>query len=556
MFNFFKRKREDKRRQEEAKKQEEDKLLKIRQQKEKEKAENERIKREEEERIIKRLLEDTYKEDMQNISLSIGHYLYNIMSNIKELCNEQVEKVVNITWVNIENFYKVVYRETIKINRLDEFERYAQENIERIIVDVLGHNFEYNYSQEYFNYETQKEIKSKVFEEFYSQTQQYNFNSYAYRILDDTKEFEYEHKIYDEIKEKYQYENNEAIDRNLKYGTLIPWDPYAKYIVSTLICLYSFLMTSVFLIILSRQKNSILENEELFKISENLYGQFNEEEAIDKLTPLYVKLYKGTIKGFDVSRLSELYIKQILRIVMTCIYDKMDNDRKNYIEYRKKQAVENGILDKVERLDYQALEHIMYRYTISSLYNTYIFAYYCIFVLFEYRQNISGIDLLYFIWMIDDIQADVYKRRDDKKLIEEKERFLKGDFTKEKEIENNRLKLESVETGIEFEQYLKYIFEKLGYYVEMTKGSGDQGADLILISNNIKTVVQAKFYSSTVGNKAVQEVVSAIAYYNADNGMVVTNNYYTKSAIELAEANNILLWDKNDLSKKIESLNY
>lgn len=69
------------------------------------------------------------------------------------------------------------------------------------------------------------------------------------------------------------------------------------------------------------------------------------------------------------------------------------------------------------------------------------------------------------------------------------------------------------------------------------------GADVIAYKDNIKYVIQAKFYSSPVGNKAVQEVVASIGMYKADEGIVVTNSTFTSSALELAQANNIELVD-------------
>ena len=67
------------------------------------------------------------------------------------------------------------------------------------------------------------------------------------------------------------------------------------------------------------------------------------------------------------------------------------------------------------------------------------------------------------------------------------------------------------------------------------------GADVIAYKDNVKYVIQVKFYNNPVGNKAVQEVVGAIGMYKADKGIVVTNSTFTSSAIELAQANNIEL---------------
>ncbi|WP_313567955.1 restriction endonuclease [Acetoanaerobium noterae] len=150
---------------------------------------------------------------------------------------------------------------------------------------------------------------------------------------------------------------------------------------------------------------------------------------------------------------------------------------------------------------------------------------------------------------------DILYEKNQKEYIKlERDRLLRGDFKTEVDYYNDTLSFDSITNGYDFEEYLKTIFDKHGYYVEVTKRSGDQGADLVLNKNNEKIVVQAKFYSRPVGNKAVQEVVSAIAFYNANKGMVVTNNRYTQSAIELANANNIKLIDGAELQKMRESI--
>jgi len=109
--------------------------------------------------------------------------------------------------------------------------------------------------------------------------------------------------------------------------------------------------------------------------------------------------------------------------------------------------------------------------------------------------------------------------------------------------------------GLEFEDFLKQLFEILGYTVIRTKASGDQGADLILTLNNIKTAVQAKRYSGKVSNKAIQEVVASKKHYKCENAMVVTTGKFTKSAVQLAISNEVELWDIKKLSKIISDIN-
>jgi restriction system protein len=103
--------------------------------------------------------------------------------------------------------------------------------------------------------------------------------------------------------------------------------------------------------------------------------------------------------------------------------------------------------------------------------------------------------------------------------------------------------------GLEFEWFLKPVFERQGYRAEVTQGSGDYGADLVLRKGRKKYVVQAKRYSNNIGVGAIQQVVAAMPLYRAQSGIVVTNQYFTPAAVQLAEANGVRLIDREELAK-------
>lgn len=108
--------------------------------------------------------------------------------------------------------------------------------------------------------------------------------------------------------------------------------------------------------------------------------------------------------------------------------------------------------------------------------------------------------------------------------------------------------------GKAFEKYLEALFKKLGYRVERTRYLGDYGADLVVFKNGVKTVIQAKRYKKNVGVKAIQEAVASKGYYSCEKAMVITNSVYTRQAAELARANKVELWDRNDLVKALLSV--
>lgn len=96
---------------------------------------------------------------------------------------------------------------------------------------------------------------------------------------------------------------------------------------------------------------------------------------------------------------------------------------------------------------------------------------------------------------------------------------------------------DSIVSPIVYEKAVaRYMTEPLGWEANTTKATGDQGADVIGTKNDIKVVIQCKFYSLPVGNKAIQEAHAAKGFYNADYAAVVTNAAYTKSALQLADS--------------------
>lgn len=109
--------------------------------------------------------------------------------------------------------------------------------------------------------------------------------------------------------------------------------------------------------------------------------------------------------------------------------------------------------------------------------------------------------------------------------------------------------------GWQFEEFCAKVLENNGFSeTTVTSGSGDFGADIIAYKNEKKYVIQCKNYSSKVGNKAVQEIFSAKAYYKADFAAVMTNNYFTEHAIEHAKGTDVILWNRDCLDRMISNI--
>ncbi len=108
-------------------------------------------------------------------------------------------------------------------------------------------------------------------------------------------------------------------------------------------------------------------------------------------------------------------------------------------------------------------------------------------------------------------------------------------------------------TGYEFETFAADLLEADGYEeVTVTSSSHDQGADIIMERDGVHFAVQCKVYSTRLGNTPVQEITAAREFYGCHVGVVITNSYFTDSAVELAKANRILLWDRAYLAALID----
>ena len=154
----------------------------------------------------------------------------------------------------------------------------------------------------------------------------------------------------------------------------------------------------------------------------------------------------------------------------------------------------------------------------------------------NYRKDIHGYideEILENIKTIINKLVDEYRKR----MIEENSSFeynLDDPYLFEKSVEEN--------------------FELFGWEAQGTPKSGDQGADVIAELNGYKVIVQCKLYSKPVGNKAVQEVISANQFFHGNLALVVSNASFTKSAKQLADSTDVILLHYSLLSDFLTKL--
>lgn len=107
--------------------------------------------------------------------------------------------------------------------------------------------------------------------------------------------------------------------------------------------------------------------------------------------------------------------------------------------------------------------------------------------------------------------------------------------------------------GHDFEYFCAELLKKRGFLeVEVTKGSGDYGIDILAEKDGVTYAIQCKCYAAPVGVKAVQEAYAGRDYYDRMVGAVLTNQYFTAPAVEAAKKLKILLWDRGYLESMME----
>lgn len=107
--------------------------------------------------------------------------------------------------------------------------------------------------------------------------------------------------------------------------------------------------------------------------------------------------------------------------------------------------------------------------------------------------------------------------------------------------------------GHDFEYFCADLLEDHGFKsVEVTRGSGDYGVDVLAEKEGVTYAVQCKRYDGPVGVKAVQEAYAGRDYYDRMVGAVMTNQYFTEPAVKAAKKLKILLWDRGYLESMME----
>ena len=296
-----------------------------------------------------------------------------------------------------------------------------------------------------------------------------------------------------------------------------------------------------------KEKIKLLKRDsEFYRIISSIKKEFKDTNiVIEKSKSIYDEFYKRNLGLIDSG--SPLY-NIAIKIIVRKINDEEELD-KNILQ-----------ITNIENYTSKSFENMMDNW-IYKMSKEHRFLKIEPYIIYKILHSISVSDFSLFLEALSKTNEYVsnyntYVKRHN--AMEERKRYLNGDFSKEK-IEINILRdFKYVTSGREFELFLEKLFKFLGYTTIHNGKSGDQGADLILRKNNYVYTVQAKYYTGKLSNKPIQEVVGSLKYYNANQGVVVTNSEFTKGAQELAKANQVILIDGealNDLINSVSNVN-
>lgn len=255
--------------------------------------------------------------------------------------------------------------------------------------------------------------------------------------------------------------------------------------------------------------------------------------------PIIKRIYK--LKNTEKTLINEI---NILKIKEKEIKETISNNQTIIQEINKYKEIINELLTKKKEIEDEILKLEIKKESIEKI---------------TKQEQIITRALESEKTTFDILSSENLKLEEQKQQLQEEINSL---VLNKEEINNNiqfkeKYNLDYIDNldGFEFEAFIAELLTKLGYNKsEVTKGSGDYGIDVIAERDEIKYAIQCKNYAYPVGNSAIQEAYSGKNYYECNVAIVVTNNYFTNSAINQAKMNKVVLWDRDKIQEMLEAL--
>lgn len=109
-------------------------------------------------------------------------------------------------------------------------------------------------------------------------------------------------------------------------------------------------------------------------------------------------------------------------------------------------------------------------------------------------------------------------------------------------------------SGADFERDMATLCRRLGYSVETTPASGDEGVDLVLRRRGKKIVVQCKSHKSPVGPAVVRELYGSMIASKADKAILACTGGFTSGVRNFAKGKPIELVSASGLVELADGL--
>ena len=103
--------------------------------------------------------------------------------------------------------------------------------------------------------------------------------------------------------------------------------------------------------------------------------------------------------------------------------------------------------------------------------------------------------------------------------------------------------------GREFEWELATLYRYLGYDVEATPATGDQGIDLVLRKDGKTTIVQCKSHKSPVGPAVARELLGSMVAFRADDAILACTGGFTRGVKDFVRGKPITLISATELAR-------
>jgi Restriction endonuclease len=107
--------------------------------------------------------------------------------------------------------------------------------------------------------------------------------------------------------------------------------------------------------------------------------------------------------------------------------------------------------------------------------------------------------------------------------------------------------------GVKFEKALGGLYEDVGYSVYQTKGSGDEGIDLVLRKDGEEIIVQCKGHRKPIGVAAIRDLYGVMTHCGAERAVLACPAGFTDGVRKFARGKPITLLSAKELVEMADS---